>query len=177
MRLQHTRLPWPSLSTRVFSNSSLLSQWCHPNSSSSIVPFCSCPQYFPASGSFPMSRLFISGGQSIGNSASTSILSVNIQGWFPLVLTGLISVLSNSKFSDLIEMLNYLSWKCVCKNKGIILKNRLFFRLNQEIKWEPFIRKNFILKVFKGNKKIFQIILKRKTNKWKFLSIYHLSIS
>ena len=104
---QHTRLPWPSLSHRVFSNSCLLSQWSHPNISSSIVPFCFYPQYFPASGSFPMSRLFISGGQSIGYSASASILSMNIQGWLPLVLNGLISMLSNSKFSDLIEILNY----------------------------------------------------------------------
>ena len=67
--------------------------WCHPTISSSIVPF-SCPQSFPASGSFPMSQLFVSGGQSIRASATASVLPVNIQGWFPLGLTGLISCLS-----------------------------------------------------------------------------------
>ena len=66
----------------------------HPIFSSSVVPFSSCPQAFPASGSFPMSWLFISGGQSIGASASVSVLPMNIQGWFPLGLTGLISLLS-----------------------------------------------------------------------------------
>ena len=67
-----------------------LSQWCHPNISSSLVPFSSCRQSFSASGSFPMSRLFASGSQSIGTSVSSSTLPMNIQGWFPLWLTGLI---------------------------------------------------------------------------------------
>ena len=74
------------------SNSCPLSQWCHPTISSSVATFSSCPQSFPASGSFPMSWLFTSGGQSIR--ASASVLPVNIQGWFPLRLTGLISLLS-----------------------------------------------------------------------------------
>ena len=82
----HTPGLCPSPTPRVYSNSCLLSQWCHPTISSSVVPFSSCPQSFPASGSFPMSQLFASGGQSTGVSAS-----VNIQGWFPLGLTGLIS--------------------------------------------------------------------------------------
>ena len=86
--LQHTRLPCPSPSTRVCSNSCPLSQWCHPNMSSSFVPF-SCLQSFPASGSFPIRQLFASGGQSIGASASASVLPVNVQGWFPLGVTGL----------------------------------------------------------------------------------------
>ena len=76
----------------VYSNSCPLSQWCHPTISSSVVPFSSCPQSFPASGSFPMSRLFTSGGQSIG--ASASVLPMTIQDWFPLGLTGWISLLS-----------------------------------------------------------------------------------
>ena len=76
------------------SNSCPLSRWCHPTISSSVVPFSSCPQSFPASGSFPMSPRFESGGQSIGASASVSVLSVNIQGWFPLGLTDLISLQS-----------------------------------------------------------------------------------
>ena len=74
----------------VCSNSCPLSQWCHPAISSSVAPFSSCPQTFPASGSFPVSLLFVSGGQSIGASVSTSVLPVNIKGWFPLGLTGLI---------------------------------------------------------------------------------------
>ena len=88
--LQHARLPCPSLPPRVCSNSCPLSQWCHPAMSSSVISFSSYPQSFPASGSFSMSQLFTSGGQSIGASASASVLSVNIQGWFPLALTGLI---------------------------------------------------------------------------------------
>ena len=95
--LQHARLPCPSLSPRVCSNSCPLSQWCHPTISSSVVPFSSCPQSFPASGSFPMSQLFPSGGQSIGASASTSVLPMNIQGWFPLGWSGLISLLSKGR--------------------------------------------------------------------------------
>ena len=90
--LQHTRLLCPLLSPRVCSNSCPLSQWCHPTISSSVVPFSSCPLSFPASGSFPMSQLFTSGGQSIR--ASAPVHPVNIQGWFPLGLTGLISLLS-----------------------------------------------------------------------------------
>ena len=92
--LQHTRLPCPSLSPRVCSDSRPLSWWCHPTTSSSVVPFSSCLQSFPASGSFPVSQFLASGGQSFGASASSSVLPVNIQGWFPLGLIGLISLLS-----------------------------------------------------------------------------------
>ena len=92
--LQHARLPSPSLSPRVYSNSCLLSQWCHPTISLSVMPFSSCPQSFQASGSFPMNWLFASGGQSNGASASASILPMNIQSCFPLGLTGLISLVS-----------------------------------------------------------------------------------
>ena len=86
--LQHARLPCPSPTPRVYSNSCPLCQWCHPIISSSVVPFSSCLQSFPASGSFPMSQFFTSGGQSIGVSASASVLPMNIQDWFPLGLTG-----------------------------------------------------------------------------------------
>ena len=92
--LQHTRLPCPSPSPRACSNSCLLSWWYHPTISSSIVPCSSCPQSFPASGSFLMSRLFAWGGQNTGASASVSVLPVNIQDWFPLGLSGLIQGLS-----------------------------------------------------------------------------------
>ena len=92
--LQQARLPYPPLSARVSSNSCPLSQWCRPTISSSVVPFSSCLQSFPASGSFPVSQLFTSGGQSIGASASASVLSMNIQDLFPLGLTSLISLQS-----------------------------------------------------------------------------------
>ena len=80
--------PCPSSTPRVYSDSYPLNQWCHPTISSSVVPFSSCLQSFPESGSFPMSQLFTSGGQSIG--ASASVLPMNIQDWFPVGLTGLI---------------------------------------------------------------------------------------
>ena len=92
--LQPTRLPYPSLSPWVCLNSCPLSQWCHPTISSSVIPFSSCLQSFPASGSFPVSQLFASGGQSIGASASASVLPVNIQGLLPLGLSDLISLQS-----------------------------------------------------------------------------------
>ena len=92
--LQHTRLPCPSLTPRTCSNSCPLSQWCHPTFSSSVVPFSSCLLSFPASGAFPMSQLFISGGQSIAASASASMPPTNIQDWFPLGLTSLICLQS-----------------------------------------------------------------------------------
>ena len=89
--LQHAKLPCPSLSPRVCSNSCPLSRWGHPIISSSVTPFSSCHQSFPASGSFPMSHLFASNGQSI--EALASVLPMNIRGWFPLKLTGLISAI------------------------------------------------------------------------------------
>ena len=91
---QHARPPCPSPSTRVNSNSCPLSGWCHPTVSSSVVPFSSCPQSLPASGSFPMSQLFTSGGQSTGVSASASVLPMNTQDWSSLGWTGWISLQS-----------------------------------------------------------------------------------
>ena len=93
-RLQHTRLPCPSATPRACSNSCPSSQWCHPNISSSLVPFSSCLQFFPASGSFPMSQFFKSGDQSIVVSASASVLPMNTQDWSPLGWTGWISLQS-----------------------------------------------------------------------------------
>ena len=86
--LQHTRPPCPSPTPRVHPSPYSLSQWCHPTISSSVVPFFSCLQFFPASGSFQMSQLFSWGGQSIGVSASTSVLSMNTWDWSPLAWTG-----------------------------------------------------------------------------------------
>jgi len=92
--LQHARPSCPSPTPGVYSDSCLLNQWCHPTISSSVIPFSSCLQSFPASGSFPMSEFFALSDQSIGVSASASVLPMNIQDWFPLGWTGWISLLS-----------------------------------------------------------------------------------
>ena len=111
--LQHVRLPCPSLSPRVCSNSCSLSQWCHPTISSSVAPFSFCSQPFPASGSFPLSQLFTSGGQTIGASVFASILPVNIQDWFPVGVTSLISLQSKntqeSSPAPQFESINFLA--------------------------------------------------------------------
>ena len=91
---QHARPPCPSPNVRVYPNPCPLNRWCHPTISSSIVPFSSCLQSFPASGSFQMSQLFASGGQNIGVSASTSVLPMNAQAWSPLGWTDWISLQS-----------------------------------------------------------------------------------
>ena len=93
---QHDRPPCPLPTPRVHSNSRLSSQWCHPAISSSVVPFSSCPQSLPASESFPMSQLFSWGSQSIGVSASTSVLPMNTQNWSSLEWTGWISLQSKT---------------------------------------------------------------------------------
>ena len=90
--LQHARPPCPSPAPGAYSNAWPLSQWCHPTISSSVIPYSRCLQSFPESWSFPVSQFFISGGQSIGISASASVLPINIQDWFPLGLTGWISL-------------------------------------------------------------------------------------
>ena len=104
---QHARLPCPLPSPGVCSYSCPLSQWCHPTISASVTPFSSCLQSFSASGSFQMNWLFPSGGQSIGASASASVLSMNIQGWFPLGMIGLISLLSKG----LSRVFSTIVWK------------------------------------------------------------------
>ena len=114
--LQHSRLPCPSLSPGACSDSCPLNRWCHPTISSSVIPFSSCPQSFPASGSFPMSQLFISGGQSIG--ASASELPLSIQGWLPLELTGLISLPPKGLSKSLLQHHN---------SKASILRHSAFF--------------------------------------------------
>ena len=94
LELQHATAPCPSPTPGVHPNSCPLSWWCHPTISSSVVPFSSCPRSFPASGSFQMSQLFAWGGQSIGVSASTTVLPMNTQDWSPLGWTGWISLQS-----------------------------------------------------------------------------------
>ena len=93
---QHARPPCPSPTPGLYSNSCPSSRWCHPSISSSVIPFSSCPQSFPASGSFPMSQFFASDGQNTRASALPSVFPMNIQDWFPWGLTDLISV----KFKD-----------------------------------------------------------------------------
>ena len=105
--LQHARLPCPSPSPRACSDSYPSSQWCHPTASSFVIPFSSCPQSFPVSGSFQMSQLFTWVGQRIGVSASKSVLPVNIQGWFPIGLIGLI--LLSKGFSRIFSLTT--TWK------------------------------------------------------------------
>ena len=107
--LHHARLPCPSLSPRVCSNSCPLNCWCHPTISSSVVPFSSCFLSFPASRTFPVSQLFASGGQNIGASASASVLPMNTQGWFPLGWTGLISFIIDWFELHHLILLKYLS--------------------------------------------------------------------
>ena len=104
---QHARPPCPSPTPRVYSNSCPSSRWCHPAISSSVIPFSSRPQSFPASGSFQMSQLSASGGQSIGVAASTTVLPMNTQDWSPLGWTGWISLQSKGKALNNI----FASWR------------------------------------------------------------------
>ena len=118
--LLHTRFPCPSPSPGVCSNSCPSSQWCHPTISSSVVPFSSCLQSFPASRSFPMNWLFTSGGPSSGASVSASVFTVNIQDWFPFRLTGLISLQS-------LELSRLFSNTTVQKNQFFSAQPSLWF--------------------------------------------------
>ena len=117
--LQHARLPCPSPTPRVDSNSCPLSRWSHPMISFSVIPFSFCLQSFPASGSFPMSQLFASGGQSIGVSISASVLPMNIQDWFRLGWTGWISL-------QLKGLSRVFSNTTVC-SKASVLQHSTFF--------------------------------------------------
>ena len=116
LELQHARPPCPSPTSKVHSDSCPSSWWCHPTISSSVSPFSSCLQSFPAPGFFPMSRLFASGGQSIG--ASASVLPMNIQGRFPVGLTDLISLLPKGLWSLLFQHHS---------SKALILRHSVFF--------------------------------------------------
>ena len=119
--LQYTRIPCPSPTPEAYSNSCPLSRWCHPTISSSVVPFSSRLQSYPASGSFPMSQFFTSGGQSAGISASASVLPVNIQDWFPLGWTGWISLQSKG--------LSRVFSNTTVQKHRLILRHSAFFML------------------------------------------------
>jgi len=116
--LQHARLPSPSPTPGVYPNPCPLSWWCHPTILSSVVPFSSCPQSFPASRSFQMSHFFTWGGQSIGVSASTSVFPVNTQDWFSLGWTSWISLQSKGLFKSLLQHHS---------SKASILRHSAFF--------------------------------------------------
>ena len=130
--LQYARLPCSSLSPGVCSDSCALSWWCHPTILSSVTLFSSCPQSLPASGSFLMSWLFVSGGQNIGASASKSVLPMNIQDWLPLGLSGLISLLSK-------ELSRVLSITTVWKHP--------FFRAQSPL-WSSFYICSWLLEIY-----------------------------
>ena len=137
--LQHSRLPGPSPSPGVFQNSCPLSRWYHLTISFSVIPFSSCLQSSQASGSFPLSQFFISGGQSIGASASVSVLTMNIQDWFPSGLTGLISLLSKG-LSRVFSITTVIALRVhgkehtlrVCCN--FVLTTKIFFKINSVIR-------------------------------------------
>ena len=156
---QHTRLPCPSPTPGVYSNPCPLSQWCHPTISSSVVPFFSCLQSFPALGSFPTNQFFTSGGHSIGFSGSTSVLPMNIQGWFPLGLTGLISLLSKW----LSSLLQHHSSKASILQCSDHIQSE-FFKLNMNIycfyAWiiTIFVRAHFLIPLFLINMLVVEIV-------------------
>ena len=127
--LQLARPPCPSPIARVYSDSCPLSRWCHPAISSSVISFSSCLQSFPASGSFPMSQFFASGGQSSGASASASVLPMTIPDWFPLWLTGLISLLSKG-------LLRVFS-RVLSKNINSLALSFLYSLSYKEDHWRP----------------------------------------
>ena len=142
--LQHARPPCPSLTPGVYPNPCPLSQWCHPTISSSLVPFSVCLQSFPASGSFPMRQVFTSAGQSIGASASASVHPVSIQGWFPLGMTGVISLqskgLSRSFYSTMVQKYQVFSTQsCLWFNSHIhtwlLEKLQLWLYRHLSAKW------------------------------------------
>ena len=126
---QHARPPCPSPAPGVYPNSCPLSQWCHPTILSSVAPFSSCPQSFPESGSFQISQLFISGGQSIGVSASTSVPPMNIQDWSPLGWAGWISLQPKGLwrvFSNVQLFICVLATLCsMCKSMPPTLEGRV----------------------------------------------------
>ena len=131
--LQHSRCPCPLLSPGVCSSSSPVSRWCYLTISSSAVPF-SCPQSFPASGSFPVSQLFVSDGQSIGASPSATVLSVNILGWYPLGLAGL-SSLHSVQFSSISQLYLTLSDPKDCSSPGFPVHQQLPEFTQTHIHW------------------------------------------
>ena len=141
--LQHARPACPSPTSRVYSNSCPLSRWCHSTISSSFVPFFSCPQSFPASGSFPMSQLFTSCGQSIGVSASTSVLPMNSQDWSPLGWTCLICLAVQGTLKSLLQHHSSKASVLLCSAFFIVQLSHPFMTTGKTValtRW-PFVDK------------------------------------
>ena len=138
---QHARIPCPSPTPGAYSNSCPSSQWCYPTISSSVIPFSSCLQCFPASGSFLMSWLFASGGQSVRASASSSVLPMNSQGWFPLGLTGLSFLQSKalSRGNALVLSKPFSLWNFVIVAQSNITVIFIFSCHNKKAKWLAFV--------------------------------------
>ena len=141
---QHTRPPCPSLTPGVHTNPCPSSQWCHRTISSSVIPFSSCPQSFPASGSFQMSQLFTSGGQSIGISASTSVLPMNIQNWSPLGWTGWIPLQSKGALKSLFQHYSSTASILQCSAFFIVQLSHLYMTTGKTI---ALTRRTFVDKV------------------------------
>ena len=141
---QQVRLPCPLPSSRVCSKSQTLSRWCHPTISSSVIPSSSCLQSFPASGSFQMSQLFTSGGQSTGASASASVLPMNIHGWFPLGLTGLISLESKGFSRCLLQLQSSKASVLRCSAFSMVHLSHLYMTTGKTI---ALTRRTFLDKV------------------------------
>ena len=164
--LQHAKPPFPSPTPGVYPKSCSLSQWFHLTTSSSVIPFSSCPQSFPALGSFPMSQLFASGGQSIETSASTSVLQMNIQDWFPLECTGLISCSPRNSQ----ESLQHHS------SKASILQHSAFFMLQLSYpcmttgKMIALTRWTFVGKVMSVFFKVFHSFLSKEQVSFNFMA-------
>ena len=154
--LQHARPSCPSPTPRVYSNSCPLSWWCHSTISSSAVPFSSCLQCFPASGSFQMSQLFAWGGQSTGVSASTSVLPMNTQDWSPLGWTGWITLqskgLSRPQFKSInslaLSFMIQLSHLYMTNGKTIALTRRAFVGKVMSLLFNMVSKDTYILKVY-----------------------------
>ena len=125
--MQHTGPPCPSPTPRACSHSCPSSQWYHPTISSTVIPFSSCLQSFSVPGCFPMSQFFTSGGQSIGVSASASVLPMNIQDWFPLGLTGLISFQSTGLSPGLLHCRRILYQLSHRRSRIILITNLLLY--------------------------------------------------
>ena len=125
--LQHARLPYPPPTPGAWSNPCPLSWWCHPTISSSVIPFSSCLQYLPASGSFPMSQLFASGDTSIRVSVSASVLPMNIQGWFALGLYPLLKKLTTP-----------VPWCLLAFHEVPHSVREVYFSLNKSTSYLPF---------------------------------------
>ena len=169
--LQHARLSCPSQTPRAYSNSCPLSQWCHPTISFSVVCFSSHLQSFPATGSFPISQFLASGGQSIGVSASASVLPMNIQDWFLLGWTGWISLAVQGTLKSLLQYHSSKASICWCSTFCIVQFSPLYMTTGKTI---GLTRQNFVGNVmsllFNMLSRLVRTFLPRKKRKEKMVA-------